>query len=60
MFDDDSEFIDNDQDPDDMDPELADLEELEDEDEDADDLDDFGEPPTHGSDDDDQFGRLRH
>lgn len=59
MLDKDSDIIDDDLDPEELDPALEDLEALE-QDEDADDLDDFGEPPNPGKDEDDQFGRLRH
>jgi hypothetical protein len=50
--------LDDDLDPDDLDPALEDLAKLEEPG--SDDLDSFGEPPTPGSDEDDQFGRLRH
>lgn len=59
MLDTDPDLINDDVDPDELGPELEDLEKLEEGDDD-DDLDDFGEPPVSGSTDDEQFGRLRH
>jgi hypothetical protein len=57
MPDTDTEMLDDDLDPEDMDPAAEELAKLEEEDDD--DLDAFGEP-TKDKDDDDQFGRLRH
>jgi|GEM_PF-2333029 len=59
MVDTDPDVIDDELDPDELGPELEDLEKLEEGDDD-DNLDDFGEPPVPGSTDDEQFGRLRH
>lgn len=60
MLDTDPEALPDDLDPDDLDPAPEDLEELEKAEDADDDLDGFGEPPTPGQDDTDQFGRLRH
>ena len=54
----DTDILDPDIDPEDLDPGLEDLEGIEDEDDD--DLEDFGEPPNPGQDQDEPFGRLRH
>ena len=58
MLDTDPDLINDDVDPDELGPELEDLEKLEEGDDDAA-LDDFGEPPTSGSAAAAPFGRLR-
>ncbi len=54
----DPDLIDDEIDPDNLDPADADLAKLEDGDDD--DLDSFGEPPNLSPDEDEEFGRLRH
>jgi hypothetical protein len=60
MLDTDPDILDEELDPEELDPELKDLEDLEKADDDDDDLDGFGEPITPIPDDPEQFGRLRH
>ena len=60
MLDTDPDMLEDDIDPDSLDPADEELAELENEADEDDDLDTFGEPPIPGLDDHDQFGRTRH